>query len=144
MKGTAIKRFVLDTSIALAWCFEEEKTPYTESILDQLSRDAKAHVPAIWPLEVANALLVAERRKRITVAQAIHFLERLGGFAITVDETRLPRVFEHLFSKAREWKLTSYDAAYLELALRKDLPLATLDDDLKKAAHDLGVPIVHV
>ena len=134
-------RIVLDASVAVAWCFEDEQTPYTEWLLSALTSGTEALVPALWPFEVANALLAAERRKRITVAQASHFLSRLADLGISIDSLDPSRVFEQVISQAREWNLTVYDAAYLELALREGLPLATLDNHLKGAAHSAGIPI---
>ncbi|OGR87635.1 MAG: hypothetical protein A3A86_01205 [Elusimicrobia bacterium RIFCSPLOWO2_01_FULL_60_11] len=137
-------RIVLDASIAVAWCFEDEKTPDTERLLDALTSGTEALVPALWPYEVANALLAAERRKRITVAQAAHFLSRLSDLGISIDDSHPSRIFEQVISQAREWNLTVYDASYLELALREGLPLATLDGHLKSAANSAGIPIAHL
>ncbi len=136
-----MSRFVIDASVVLAWCFEDERTPYTEGILDRLVADGEALVPAVWPAEVANALLSAERRKRITPAQTTGFLNRLTGFDIRVIPAEMTRSFDRILPVAREHGLTTYDAAYLELALRETLPLATLDAALKKAARSVGVPI---
>lgn len=142
MKAAASDRLVIDASVTVAWCFEAEKTPYTEEILKRIYRGAEAIVPSLWSFEVVNALLQAERRKRITAAQATVFLKQLENVNLTIDSAPLPRVFEWIFLEARQQNLTAYDAAYLELALRRDLPLATLDDNLKRAAKDLGVPAV--
>ncbi len=87
--------------------------------------------PAIWPFEVANALLVAERRKRITQAQVTALLQRITGFPISVEPIEVGRAFEQILSVARQQSLTEYDAAYLELALPTGLPLATLDTTWK-------------
>jgi len=94
MKAAATKRFVLDASVAVAWCFEDEATKFTESVLDLLSAGAEALVPAIWPVEVANALLIAERRKRILLAQVTALLEwcdardqEIGDFIFTLART---------------------------------------------------------
>jgi len=134
-----VNRIVLDASVAVAWCFEDEKTPYTEWLLDVITSGTKAFVPALWPFEVANALLAAERRKRITVAQTTHFLSRLNDLGISMDSQPSSRVFEQTISQARKWNLTVYDASYLELALREGLPLATLDSHLKRTAQSAGV-----
>lgn len=129
-------RFVLDCSMTMAWCFEDEATPYSESILAALSRN-EAVVPALWGLEVANVLLVAERKKRILPAQSRRFLELLHDLPISVDTQVKPA--GELLNLARELQLTSYDACYLDLALRSGLPLASLDGDLVAAAKKLGV-----
>jgi predicted nucleic acid-binding protein len=142
MKGDATKRFVLDASVTLAWCFPEESTSYTEAVLDLLANGAEATAPAIWPFEVANALLVGERRKRVTVAQVTSMLSRIAALPIFVDPIRVDRAFEQVLSLARQQQLTEYDAAYLELALRENLPLATLDVRLRRAARDAGIALL--
>ena len=139
-----MSRFVLDTSVTVAWCFSDEGTRFTEGVLDMMAADSEALVPSVWPLEVANALVTAERRKRISVAQASAFLMRLSGFSISIDPIRMDRAFNQILYNARERKLTAYDAAYLELALREGLPLATIDRDLRHAANSLGLPLLEV
>lgn len=143
MKAAATKKFVLDASIAVAWSFEDESTKFTETLLDFLSTGSEAFVPSIWPLEVANALLVAERRKRITLAQVTAILRRMSGFSISVIPTDIEQSFEEILPRARRQQaLSQYDAAYLELALREGLPLATLDAELRRAARATGVLLV--
>jgi predicted nucleic acid-binding protein len=142
MKVAATSRFVLDASVTLAWCFPDESTAYTEGILDLLAAGAEATTPALWPFEVANALLMAERRKRITTAQVASVLQRIASLPLRVDPIHVDRAFGQILSSAREEKLTAYDAAYLELAMREDLPLASLDDQLRQAARSAGVALV--
>ena len=142
MKVTATKRLVLDASISAAWCFPDETIPFTEELLDRLATGLEAIVPSIWPFEMANALLVAERRKRITRAQAVAELQQLASLPIIVELVQTARAFGMVLSLARERNLTEYDAAYLELAIRESLPLATLDDGLRNAASELGVVLV--
>lgn len=144
MKVAGTKRLVLDASVTLAWCFPEEGTPYTQQMLDLLANGAEALTPAIWPFEVANALLVGERNKRRTMAQVTAFLQRLATLPIKVDEPRVDRAFGQILTVARQERLTEYDAAYLELALREALPLATLDQRLRQAAQHAGVPLVTI
>jgi predicted nucleic acid-binding protein len=144
MKAGVTKRLVLDASVALAWCFPEESSLFTEKLLDMLARGAKALAPAIWPFEVANGLLSAERRKRLTVAQVTSVSQRIALLPITVDPPRLHRAFGDILSVARQQRLTEYDAAYLELSLREALPLATLDDQLRRAARNVGVTLLSV
>src|ERR1022692_4616796 len=141
MQAATTKRIVLDASVAVAWCFEDEKTPFTEGVLDLLSAGTEVLTPAIWPFEVANALLMAERRKRITVAQVTALLQRIAGLPISVEPVETGRAFESTLAVARQQKLTEYDAAYLEVALRTGLPLATLDGKLKQTARlvDVGL-----
>lgn len=135
-------RFVLDASVVLAWCFEDEKNPAAERVLDRMAAGAEALAPAIWPFEVANALRSAERQKRLAPAETTRLLDRLLGLAITLEPSGTPAVFDRVLSRAREYNLTVYDAAYLELAVRTGLPLATLDRDLTKAARAMGVTLV--
>lgn len=142
MKAAATKRFVLDASVAVAWCFEDEATKFTENVLDLLSGGAEAVVPAIWPVEVANALLAAERRKRIALAQVTALLQRIAGLPIAVLPIDPARAFEHILPVARQQSLSGNDAAYLELALRQGLPLATLDEQLRRAAKTTGVVLL--
>ena len=142
MKAAVIKRIVLDASVAVAWCFEDETTGFTEGILDLLSAGTEVLTPAIWPFEVANALLVAERRKRITVAQVTGFLQRIAALPISLDPIQPGTAFNQILSVARQNDLTEYDAAYLELASREALPLATLDNKLRRTATRLGITLV--
>lgn len=134
--------FVVDASVTMAWCFEEETTPYTESILDRLVDEA-AMVPAIWPLEVANILVIGERRQRVTTAQVTRFVQQLGNLPITVDTQAIAGAWGPVLSLARTQGLSAYDAAYLELAMRQGFPLATNDARLSEAAARVGVPLLH-
>ena len=136
-----MKNFVLDASIALAWCFSDEATPVTQALLERLEV-ATAFVPSLWSLELANVLLGAERKQRITYAQVTEFLSLLGNLRIEVDLETGARGFHDILLLAHAEHLTSYDAAYLELAMRLGLPLATKDVSLSKAASRLGVPLL--
>ena len=131
-------RFVLDTSLTLAWYFADEADPYADAVAQKLA-STEAVVPSLWPLEVANALVMGERRKRSTEAQASAFLARLGRLPIVVDEETDARAWGDTLSLARAQNLSAYDAAYLELAMRRGLPLASLDEKLKAAATAVGV-----
>jgi predicted nucleic acid-binding protein len=144
MKADAIKRFVLDASVTLAWCFPEERAKYPDAVLDLLSRGAEAAAPAIWPFEVANALLAGERRQRMTVAQVTSMLSRITRLPISVDPVHTVHAFNQILPLARQSRLTQYDASYLELALRLSLPLATLDVQLQRAAKDAGLPLLRI
>jgi predicted nucleic acid-binding protein len=130
--------FVLDGSITLAWAFEDETDAYAEQVADLLA-EVPAVVPTVWPLEVANALLVGERRKRTTEAKVGQFLTLLATLPIRVDEQTTLRAWQETLQLARTHTLSVYDAAYLELALRRGLPLASLDAKLKTAAAAVGV-----
>jgi predicted nucleic acid-binding protein len=109
-----------------------------------LETGGHALVPAIWPFEIANALLVGEKRKRLTVAQATAVLQRVSDLPITVEPVQPDRVFREILAIARQEQLSEYDAAYLELALRQALPLATLDQGLRRAAQNIGIPLVAI
>ncbi len=122
----------------MAWCFEDEAAGYADRVLKKLAT-REAVVPAIWPLEVANVLLVGERRKRLTKADSSRFLELLQGLPITIDVQATSRAFGDIMSVARSLTISAYDAAYVELAMREGLPLATLDDSLNKAASMSGI-----
>lgn len=134
-------RFVVDTSTTMAWCFNDEVTPATDALLDQLWT-AGAIVPAAWSLEVTNALLVAERRRWVTENEATLLAQLLQLLPITVDADRAARMFGVVLSLARKHNLSSYDASYLELAMRQGLPLATQDARLRAAATRAGVPLL--
>jgi predicted nucleic acid-binding protein len=134
-----VAEFVLDGSLALAWYFKDEADPYADAVAARFP-SARALVPVIWPLEVANAVLMGERRQRSTQAQATKWLTCLGSLPITVDDETNDRAWGEVLSLGRAHGLSAYEAAYLELALRRALPLATLDDNLKAAASAAGVP----
>ncbi len=109
--------FVLDCSVTMAWIFEDEMTSMTEKILDLLEKE-KAIVPTIWPLEVANVLLGAIRKKKITDIQSSNFILSMIDLSIHIDETTTSRAMHSIFILAQQERLTIYDAAYLELAGR--------------------------
>ncbi len=131
--------FVIDASVTLAWCFEDEATPQTEAILDRLSDDT-AIVPALWELEVSNVLLLGERRSRLTESQSARFVTLLGQLPIHVDSASVD--MGAVLATGRRHELTAYDAAYLVLAEREGVPLATLDAKLHNAAQAAGVSII--
>ena len=138
-----MNRFVLDASVAVAWCFEDEASSAADTILDQLV-SSEAIAPAIWPVEVGNALLVGERRKRISAAEISRSLGLLGALNIRLDDAGLRLDVDDLVGLARSQKLSLYDAAYLSLAMREGVPLATLDRALGKAAKRVGVRVLGV
>jgi predicted nucleic acid-binding protein len=131
---------VIDCSVTMAWYFKDEATAYTNAVRAALAT-GRAAVPALWPLEVANVLLMGERRKRSTQAKATKWLRFLNALPIAVDAPTPGLAFDPILSLARSHKLTAYDAAYLELAMRLGLPLAARDDALEKAAKAVGVPL---
>ncbi|HEX5413037.1 MAG TPA: type II toxin-antitoxin system VapC family toxin [Terriglobia bacterium] len=126
--------FVVDASATLPWCFADEATATTNALLTPLQTGDEALVPAHWPAEVANALLIAVRHGRISSRDADQFLEDLDVLAIRIDTATQKLIRLHILPIAEKHSLTIYDAAYLELAMRRAVPLATLDDDLRKAA----------
>jgi len=133
--------FVLDASIALAWCFADQTTAISESALDRLGHD-DALVPGLWALEVANVLVLAERRGRLNPAQTARFLELLRQLPITVEEIGRDAILTTVLDLARSSELTAYDASYLALAASSGVPLATGDAALRRAALAVGVDLV--
>ena len=131
---------VIDCSVTMAWYFKDEATPYTNAVRAALA-SGRAAVPALWPLEVANVLLMGERRKRSTQAKATKWLRFLTALPIAVDTQTPGLAFHPILGVARSLELTAYDAAYLELAIRLGLPLASRDDALEKAAQAVGVTL---
>lgn len=129
---------VIDASVALAWCFEDEASAETDGIAERV-RDHGALVPSLWHLEVANVLLQSEKRGRITPADAVSRLELIGSLPIATDPETPNRAWREIVTLARSYKLTTYDAAYLELAARRGLPLASRAADLVAAARSMGV-----
>jgi len=132
---------VLDASITLCWCFEEEATTATDQLLERLQADSAA-VPMFWHLEVANVLALAERHRRITQADTAEFIDLLETLMIDLDPETPGRAFGRVLDLARGQRLTAYDAAYLELAMRLGIPLATKDRALSDAASRLGVAVL--
>lgn len=135
--------FVLDNSVAMRWLLASDKASdqrYADSVLISLA-NAEALVPNLWHLEAANVLLGASNRGDIEISDLERFTVQLENLPITVDTLTANQVFGHTISLARAYRLSSYDAAYLEVALREGLPLATLDKDLRKAALRAGIDI---
>lgn len=133
--------FVLDASVTMAWCFEDEATPETWALLDRLAAEG-AIVPGLWALEVGNILTQAERRNRTTAARVRQFVEQLDTLPIRVDDETASRALGEILALARAEKLTTCDAAYLELAMRRGLPLATRDNELRGSANRNGVELL--
>src|SRR3974390_1813170 len=129
--------FIVDCSIAMAWLFHDEATPKTTALLNRLAIDT-ALVPDWWFIEITNVLAMAERKGRIPPTQSDAFIADLSKLGIERDDEAPDRAFTHLLPLCRAHRLTSYDAIYLDLAVRCNLPLATLDEDLRKSAKTLG------
>lgn len=132
--------FVLDASVALSWCFESETDDFTDAVLDSLV-DHYAVTPAIFPLEMGNALVVAERRGNLDRASSVRFLNLLLQLPIEVEQESPQRMFGEILLLAREHQLSTYDASYLDLSMRAGLPLASRDNALVQAAECCGVKV---
>lgn len=132
--------FVLDASVALCWCFKDEADRYANSVFPAL-RTIPAVVPAIWPAELANGLMVGERRKRISEADVSELLVAFSALPIRLEPTVSCDHLPQLVSIARQHALSVYDALYLDTALQQQLPLATIDKQLRRAARKMGVEL---
>ena len=136
--------FVLDTSVTMRWFFGDGKPQelaYAGRVLDAMKK-AEAHVPVTWGLEVANVIARAEAKGLVAEARSGAFVEMMEGVDIVVDEATFAHALSDTLQLSRRYKLSAYDASYLELALRSGMPLATLDDDLQKAAKKAGVKLL--
>ncbi len=133
--------FVLDASVALAWCFPDESNAYADVVLQRFKSET-AMVPTIWPLEVANALVVGVRRSRLTPEHMATMAQLIQELPIDIDPIRVAGIFDEVVRIATTYALSVYDATYLELAQRLRSPLATVDVRLADAARRLQVAIV--
>jgi predicted nucleic acid-binding protein len=133
--------FVVDASITLAWCFEEERTHPIVDLLYSLGQNG-AQAPLLWPLEALNGLLMAQRRKRIDAREAADLALFLRDLPVTLDTETTDHAWTTTAQLAERHRLSAYDACYLELAMRRKLPLATLDKDLIKAAKAVGTTVL--
>lgn len=134
---------VIDASITLSWYFEDERTPAANAVLDQVTAMG-AVVPALWKLETANGLQIAIRRQRVDAAFRDRALLQLARLPITIDTDTDTYAWTTILQLADRFQLTLYDAAYLELAQRCALPLATLDAELRTAAGVLGLTLLGI
>ena len=134
-------QFVVDNSVVMTWCFQDEEHPYAEGVLDHLAASS-ALVPALWPLEVVNVLLVAERNGRLSEADSLRFITLLNQLPISVDRSWTERSMKDVLTIGRTHNLSSYDAAYLELAMRRGMPIATLDQNILAATRSIDLPIL--
>jgi len=134
--------FVLDNSVAMRWCFEETAHPYAESILDRLEAGEEAVVPVMWLYEASAVLARAQNRGTLAAPKAGEFIDELQSLNISADLESVARIFPDVHHIALTHRLTSYDASHLELALRRGLPLATLDDRLIRASQAPGISII--
>jgi predicted nucleic acid-binding protein len=129
--------FVIDNSVVSGWYLEDQATAYTEYVAARLADDERAVAPALWELELTNVLRTSCLRRRLTAQKAQQILAQIGRLPIDTDRHAVPR--QELLTLALRFGLSSYDAAYLELALRRQLPLATQDEALREAALAAGV-----
>lgn len=134
-----MKPFVLDCSVTMSWCFKDEQDDYAGHCLRLLEK-TEAAVPALWALEVMNVLLVAERRGRLLPSESEEFVGLLGLLPIIVEPAS--GISSRVMDLGRTYGLSAYDAAYIELSLRKGLPMATKDDAVRKVMASLGIEIV--
>ena len=132
---------VVDASVALAWCFPDESSENADSVLMKL-KDQSLLVPAVWALEISNALLVGERQRRLKQPEISRFIGLLGSLSIVQESQSVSEGVINILLLARDYGLSAYDAAYLELAIRHNAALATLDRSLQKAAGKAGVLIL--
>ena len=135
-----MQRFVVDNSVVMAWGLDESSR-YADAIMDLVSQ-AEVLVPGIWPLEFANALLVAERRTRLSEAEAMRLKELVLEIPITVVSEPVSRILSDILALAREQGISCYDASYLDLAMREAVPLATIDNALREAARRCRVTVM--
>lgn len=136
----AVDAWVLDASVTLAWVFDDEARPETDLLMDRILADDVV-VPSLWRLEIANALLTALRRGRLTYDVALNRLGDLLGLSIVVADPPDKKATMNAFGWGQGYGLSAYDASYLDLAYWKGIPIATLDRKLARAARELGVPV---
>jgi predicted nucleic acid-binding protein len=135
---------VLDNSVAMLWLLPQSNPAgmaLADKVLTQLQNDG-AMAPSLWTLEAANVIAKCQRLGKITQAQASAFVALLEGLGIAIDARTSQRALHDTLDLARQFRLSAYDAAYLALALREQLPLATLDDALQNAAREAGVVLI--
>lgn len=137
-----MSRFVVDASVVLTWCFPDENSTLARRVAEMFKYGHSAIAPSFWPHEVLNALLVGEKRKRISRHLIRTFLTDLATLPIALQELQADAVFDRVQPLSREHGLTAYDAAYLDLARTNGLPMATFDDNLMSACVKTGVPLI--
>ena len=133
---------VIDASVALSWVYTDQATPQTEKLLTDVENGVPIVVPVLWFTEVANGLLILQRRKKLIAKDRITALQKLESLNILSDEESGRAAFSAGSRHAEKHGLTVYDATYLEVALRRALPLATRDIALQKAARAAGIEVL--
>jgi len=131
---------ILDAETTIAWAFEDGANAYADMVLETLA-EGQAYTPSIWPLEVGHALLLAERQGRLEQAATVQFLGLLEQLPIFIEAERSERLLAEYLALARAQGLSICRAAYLHLAMRRGLPLATVDETLRQAARQVGVSL---
>ena len=134
--------FVLDASVTLAWCFDDEANPYTEALLNWCAAGTEVYVSPVWSLEIANILVQTQRKGRVTKDRVERFVAEILRFTVRVESFNSEQTLRQVRRLAEDYRLTSYDASYLAVALDRSLPLATQDADLRAAALAAGVRLV--
>ena len=134
-----MEEFVLDCSVAMAWCFSDEANEKTQALLDSLAHESCGYVPSIWLLEVSNVLLIGERKKRISQEDATRFFTLLWSLPINIDTAITQASIHRILEIGRNHQMSAYDASYLELALRRAAPIATLDRKMRSVAKKLRI-----
>jgi len=137
-----VSQFILDASVVLTWCFPDENSEFARKIALMFEHGDSAIAPSFWPHEVLNALLVGEKRKRISGELVRTFLSDLATVPVALVQFPAEAVFDRVNSISRDHGLTAYDAAYLDLARTHGVPLATLDQDLRRACTKAGVELL--
>lgn len=132
---------MVDSSVSLSWCFEDERTSATQALLERVG-ETGALAPQHWPIESLNGLMMAERRGRLDTARRRGLADFLRDLPITLDVETTSQVWDTTQRLAERFRLTLYDAVYLELAQRRRLPLATLDQDLRRAGAAVGMTLL--
>jgi predicted nucleic acid-binding protein len=134
--------FVVDASVGFAWVYLGQATPETAKLLDKIEAGVEVVVPSFWFLEMANALVIAQRRHKLTAAERRTAVQKLTAMRFAVDDEAARSAFDHISDLAEKHGLTVYDAAYLELALRRKLSLATRDEALRTAGRKCGLKLL--
>ena len=133
--------FVLDSSVALAWALPDESNPILDPLFDQLMTEI-IMVPPVWSLEIGNVLLVAVKRGRLTVRDMNYLIKEFRGLPVEIDAMSMEVSLDETLMLAKKYELTTYDASYLELAKRREMPLATLDNKLRKACSSAKIKLL--
>lgn len=131
--------FILDCSVAITWCFEDENNDYSKFVLNYCMKHG-ATVPSLWKLEITNTLLVSEKRNRLYIADTVKFIDLYNSLPLNISNFNFS--IHEIIQGARSNNLTAYDATYLLTAMHEGLPIATNDKALIKACHNNGVPLL--